>query len=401
VSGSAPLRILHTIHTVNPATGGTSEAVLQLAGAHRRMGHVVEIASLDAPSDAWLTQSPVKVHALGPGRGSFGYSARFEPWLRAHAGDFDVVVANGFWQHHNVGTWRALRGTGTRYCFFAHGMLDVWFRRTYPLKHVKKCVYWWLWQHRAMEQAARVIFTSHEEWRNSRCSFTPFRCRHAIVPLGIAAPAGDREPQQRAFFEQVPAARGGRLILFLGRLHVKKGCDLLVEAVRAMRCREAWDREGWRVAIVGPCADAAWRAELEARGAEGATRMDIVWGGMLAGDAKWGAFHAAEAFILPSHQENFGVAVIEALACGVPALLSDQVNIWREVASDGAGIVEHDDAAGTVRLLERWIALSAAERQQMKERAQRCFAQRYEIDRAAAALIDLFQAHLTPTPRAP
>jgi glycosyltransferase involved in cell wall biosynthesis len=269
----------------------------------------------------------------------------------------------------------------------------VWFNRTYPLKHVKKCFYWWLWQHRAMEQAKAVIFTSEEEWRNSRCSFTPFRCRKAVVPLGIAAPSGDPEQQRRAFFERVPGARDARLlILFLGRIHVKKGCDLLVEAVRAMRNHGAWEEERFCVGIVGPCADPAWRTQLEARANEGATRTDIVWGEMLSGEAKWGAFRAADAFVLPSHQENFGVAVIEALACGVPALISDQVNIWREVASDGAGIVEHDDVAGTVRLLERWVTLSVDERQRMKERARRCFEQRYEIERAAQKLLDLFQA---------
>ena len=75
---------------------------------------------------------------------------------------------------------------------------------------------------------------------------------------------------------------------------------------------------------------------------------------MLQGDAKWGAFYAAEVFALPSHQENFGVAVAEALACGTPVLISNKVNIWQEIAEDGVGLVEEDDLEGTTRLLERW-----------------------------------------------
>lgn len=383
------MRILHTIHSIDPATGGTAEALLQLARTHREMGHTVEIVSLDAPGAPWIESAPVKIHALGPGRGSYGYTPRFVPWVRERAGEFDAVVAHGFWQHNNVGAWRALRDARTPCFLFAHGMLDDWFRRTYPLKHVKKCLYWWLCQHRAMERAAAVIFTSEEEWRSSRRSFKPFRCRKEIVPLGIAAPAGDGARQREAFLDSMPALRNRRVLLFLGRVHEKKGCDLLVNSVAALREMPEWAHpaDGRRpcVAIFGPCADEAYRAKLAAR-VEG---DDVVWGGMVTGDLKWGAFRAADAFVLPSHQENFGVAVVEALACGVPSLISNQVNIWREVVCDGAAFADRDDLEGTTRLLRRWLTINDEERNAMRERARRCFAQRYEIRRAAERLIEV------------
>ena len=81
---------------------------------------------------------------------------------------------------------------------------------------------------------------------------------------------------------------------------------------------------------------------------------------MLRGDPKWGALYGAEAFILPSHQENFGIAVADALSCGAIPLISDKVNIASDVAADGAAIVEPDTLDGTHRLLERFLALSAA-----------------------------------------
>ena len=112
----------------------------------------------------------------------------------------------------------------------------------------------------------------------------------------------------------------------------------------------------------------------------------VVWTGMLTGALKWGAFHAAEAFVLPSHQENFGIAVAEALACGVPVLVSDKVNIWREIAEDRSGFVEPDTLEGTRRLLERWLAVPLEERNVLRETARRCFAARFEISRAAASL---------------
>ena len=113
----------------------------------------------------------------------------------------------------------------------------------------------------------------------------------------------------------------------------------------------------------------------------------ITFTGMLAGRRKWGAFSAAEAFILPSHQENFGIAVVEALACGTPVLISNKVNIWREIAAGEAGYVENDDLTGTARLIDRWMGTSPDVRAAMKEKAQQCFARHFEIDRAADSLL--------------
>jgi glycosyltransferase involved in cell wall biosynthesis len=108
---------------------------------------------------------------------------------------------------------------------------------------------------------------------------------------------------------------------------------------------------------------------------------------MLSGELKWGAFHAAEVFVLPSHQENFGIAVVEALACATPVLISNRVNIWREIVEDGAGLAEEDTVEGTRRLMEGWLRLSGSERELMRAKAQQCFAQRFHIDKATESLL--------------
>jgi len=105
----------------------------------------------------------------------------------------------------------------------------------------------------------------------------------------------------------------------------------------------------------------------------------VHWPGMLKGNAKWGAFAISDAFVLPSHQENFGIAVAEALACGLPVLISDQVNIAPEIEADGCGLVEHDTLEGTINLLERWLALNPDERESMRQQTKLTFAKRYDM----------------------
>jgi glycosyltransferase involved in cell wall biosynthesis len=102
-------------------------------------------------------------------------------------------------------------------------------------------------------------------------------------------------------------------------------------------------------------------------------KTSIFFPGMLTGNAKWGAFYGCQAFILPSHQENFGIAVIEALACGKAVLISNQVNIWREIESAGGGIVAADTLEGTENILERWIRFSEHEKNSIGDLAQNCF----------------------------
>jgi len=129
---------------------------------------------------------------------------------------------------------------------------------------------------------------------------------------------------------------------------------------------------------------------LEARGRRLGISGRIHWTGMLEGDVKWGALRAAEAFVLPSHQENFGIAVVEALACGVPVLISDKVNIWPEIAHDKAGIVKADTAEGTYQALAAFLAMRPEERLQMISNGIACFRARWDMKRSAQALNDLF-----------
>ena len=392
-------RILHAIHSVNPAGGGPIEGVKQMSVINERHGHTIDIISLDAPGDPWVSACPIRCHALGPGWLPYGYASRFVPWLRAHRRDYDVVIVNGIWQYSSFGVWRALAGTPTPYFVFTHGMLDPWFKRTYPLKHLKKWLYWPWAEYRVLRDATAVIFTCEEERRLARQSFWLYKCDEFVVNYGTADPTGDPETQRRAFLERYPHLTGKRCLLFLGRVHVKKGPDLLFEAFAHIlrRLPPAATRDVHLV-MAGPNEHAYGRRMFRLAGRLGLADR-VTWTGMITGDLKWGAFRTAEAFILPSHQENFGISVAEALACGVPVLISNQINIWREIHRDGAGLVETDDLAGTIRLLEGWLLADPAAWQTMKSQTRPCFERRFTVERMAEALVRTFQIYgMMPAP---
>ena len=383
------VRILHCIHSTRATGGGPIEGIRQLATAHMESARRVDIACLDSAEVHDVEQPPIRVHGLGPGLGSYGYSPRWVPWLREHAPTYDAVVVNGLWQYSSFGTWRALRTSAQDYFIFPHGMLDPWFKRRYPLKHLKKCLYWPWAESRVLRDAKAVLFTCEEERQLACQSFRPYRCREVVVNYGTSSPPEKVEKQRNCFLERFPALQGKRMVLFLSRIHEKKGCDLLIEAFARLRERLS---DGGRVHLVlaGPCADQRYLRGLQSLADRLLPSGSVTWAGMLVGDAKWGAFRACEVFALPSHQENFGIAVAEALACSRPVLISDRVNIWREIQEDGAGLVAADTLEGTQTLLEKWFAMRDAERVNMRSRALLCFRQRFEIHQAARKLVEVF-----------
>ena len=382
------LKILQLVHTLDPSVGGVAASVLGLSRGLARRGHELDIVVLDDSASPWLADMALPIHALGAGLTSYRYSSKLLPWLKKQGGDYDRVIVNGIWQYLSFAAWRHYAGSSIPYYVFPHGMLDPWFKETFPLKHLKKWLYWPWAEYRVLRDAAAVIFTSEEERSQARKSFWLYRCREKVSPLGVEAPPISSNAKSE-FLSRYPQLQNTRIFLFIGRLHPKKGCDMLLEAFAQMRSNDSIS-----LILAGPD-QVGWESDLRRR----VTRLNltnrVVFTGMLEGPMKQGAFANAEAFVLPSHQENFGISVVEALAASVPVLISNRVNIWREIEADRAGYVESDDLAGTTRLLQRWIGTAPAEREMVRQNARRCFEQRFGIDRAIDSLLQILNEPLT------
>jgi glycosyltransferase involved in cell wall biosynthesis len=377
------MRILHIVGTVSPAAGGPTEVIRMLV-RYAPPGYSSELATLDDPAAPFLRDLPFPVHALGSSRKRWFRPALLK-WLRKNRSRFDGVIVHGLWEFTGLSALLAI-AKHPGYVVFTHGMLDPYFKRAYPLKHAKKWLYWLTTEYWVLRRAHRVLFTTGAERDLAAQSFWLHRWNPMVVPIGSEAPPPSTSAVLAAFYAACPQIAGRRFLLFLGRINEKKGCDLLVQAFASL-CAAHPDLH---LVMAGPD-PANWRERLEALACQSGCTDRIHWPGLLLGDAKWGAFAACEAFVLPSHQENFGVAVVEALASGRPVLLTHPVNIAQDLEADGCALVEPDTREGITRLLARWLALTPSQQADMGAHARDSFVRRYDMRRNAEAILRVFE----------
>lgn len=390
------LKLLRVIRSLHPAGGGPIEGIRQITPHLAALGVTTTVASLDPPDAPWLKDQPYRAIGLGPVARHYGYRRGIPSIIQSIAKEYDLVVIEGIWQYHAYATWRALHTTNIPYCVYPHGMLDPWFKRTYPIKHLKKWMYWPWADYRVLRDARFVLFTTDKERLLARESFWLYKANEIVVGYGASLPPGDINNQREVFLNAFPRLRGKRILLFLSRIHPKKGIDILIEAFAAVAVSDP----RLHLVVAGPD-QVDLQSTLQNRAAELGISDRIVWPGMLSGDIKWGAFHAAELFCLPSHQENFGVVVAEAMACGLPIAISEPVNISAEVAAAGAGLVHTDTVISTTEALIEWLKLSSLQRTQMGERGARLFHERFDFKSVAKNLLPVFESAIRETKSSP
>ena len=292
----------------------------------------------------------------------------------------ESVIAHGLWQWPSYRAWKNFKKTGLPYVVFPHGMLDPWFKKTYPIKHLKKQIYWWMLQGKILHDALAVCFTTEEERILAQKTFTPYQCKEVVTGLGVAEPPGKAEQQVSLLHTQLPQLKNKRVLLYLGRFHPKKGVDMLIDSF--LKDCNKYDI----LLLAGPTEkpDSFLKGLIKQTDGK---EDQIVWSGMLEGDLKWGALRAADSLILPSHQENFGMVIAEALSVGTPVLLTDKVNLWREVMDSNAGIVANDDQAGIDQLVKKW---RAGENRLCVENTISCFREKLHISKTVDKIISIF-----------
>ena len=387
------MRVLHVIPSVASRYGGPSAAIGPMCRALIDAGVDVHLASTDADGPGHLAV-PLEVDTTWdevPARffrndatEAFKYSRGMAAWLRRHVRDFDLVHVHAVLSHAPIAAAAACRRAGVPYVVRPLGTIASW---SLGRKAWRKRVLLALAARRMLHGAAAIHCTSAEEREDAARTFG--LTQGVVIPLGLdpalaQVPAGTRE-----------ARRADPYVLALSRLHPKKNLELLIDAFLDARAADAASR--WRLVIAGS-GDEAYTTRLRQVVAARHAQADVTFAGWVERDAKRVLLQGASLFALPSQHENFGVAVLESLACGVPAVISLEVQLAPALLDAGAGwVVDSTREALTGALTE---AMQTEARREEKGQRATAMAARFAwpaIARQMVALYDGLVPHAQPT----
>jgi glycosyltransferase involved in cell wall biosynthesis len=309
------MRVIHVVPAITEEASGPSYSVTRLCESLIATGADVRLAALDwAP----MPNPPeyLKSFPLGWGPRRLGVAPRMRRWLETEAasGQIDIIHNHGLWMMPNVYSGRACRNGNCRLMVSPRGTVSRW---AFGRNRLQKEIFWRLLQRPAVAGAACFHATAESEFDDIRQ--LGFKQPVCILPNGIDLPPLEQNPNG-----------GRRQLLFLGRIHPVKGVDVLLRAWQAVEHRFP----DWELHVAGPD-DGGYLAAMQALAAQ--LRLErLVFRGPLFGDEKWRAYRQASLFVLPTHSENFGMTVAEALAAGTPAIVTKGAP-WAGLAEQGAG----------------------------------------------------------------
>ena len=366
------MRVVHAIPGLDPSLGGPPVALTGLATAQRRAGLEVEVVCCGGPdedrqlADA-MRQGGVEVRII-PARSTWlGAGSQLKQAVEQAVGRAQVCHIHGLWMPVQTAAGRAAAALQRPYVIRPCGMLDPW-----PMQQgwLKKRVYLALQLRRILDAAAALHFTAIAEREGAR--LLRLKAPAIIEPNGVDLTPFATLPDPGRFRQAQPGVGDGAMVLFMSRLHPKKGLELLIPAFAQAAA------DGATLVIAGsgePGYTRDLHALVERHGLEGR----VVFTGMLQGEQKLAALVDADLFVLPSYHENFGVAVAEALAAGKPVLISDKVAIHRELVEAGIAEAVPTKVEPLAAALRRWMRAGES-RGDLGARARRFVHEHYDWD---------------------
>lgn len=366
------MRVLHTIASTARSQGGPTAALEQMLRGLGARGVETSVASIRLPSEKndptswpgeWRVFEPVLPTRW---RASWGLGS----WLVRHASDFDVVHVHGIWLFHTLASVWAAALRGTPCVVRPAGSLDEWSLRH---KRHKKRIYYELVERRALDRVSAIHVTSAAE--RSSLEGLGYGSKTFLIPHSVEL--WQPRPQR---------SDGDPVFLFVGRLHPVKNIELILESAALLR--NAGRRFRLRIAGDGV---PDYRDRLRNMASSLGLDDTVEFLGFVSGESKRQAFLTAHAVVLASHQENFGVAVAEAMAAGLPVVVSDKVALARDVAAAGAGFVVRTEEGPSAFAHGMEKLLDPEARAQCGSSAWQLASQSFSAERQAERLVDMYR----------
>lgn len=386
------MRVLHVIPSVAERSGGPATAIVPMCRALQQQGIEVLLITTnaglpEAPAGEVSDYKGVPAMFFPSQLGeSFKYSRPLASWLSSNVRHFGLAHIHAVFNHSSVAAAHVCRKAQIPYVVRPLGTLDPW---SMTQKSLRKRVFWQVSGKGMLRRAAAVHYTTEAE---KVATEELFGLNHGrVITLGIDAgsSASGSKEQLAAYF---PTLASKPYVLVLSRLHPKKGLDVLIDAFLSLVQQAKF--AGWRLVIAGD-GPADYVLKLKSKVASSSQRERILFTGWVDGEEKNALLDGASLLALPSHQENFGLCVVEALSRSVPVLVSPHVNLASEIESANAGwIAPVDKHVLAVTLAD---ALANEEELAVRGRAGKELSRKYSWENTARDLVCLYREILKAT----
>lgn len=356
-------KILRIIESLDPQKGGPAYSTLHSSIELAKNGHEVTIITLDASDKKHNTPNNIKIVNLGPGFFNYGLSLDLFLWLRKNCVQFDLVTVHGIWQWPSL-SFRISKNNNTKFIVMPHGSLDVWDRNKRPFNFLFKKIYWNTIERPLYKKATACLFTSSDEIKNSRMQFNLNDINTSLTPYGTPDTNNFRTESSDDDLHHFG---------YMGRVHEKKGIEILIDSLSNL----VKIGINAKLTITGS-GEAIYIEKLQKKAAQQGVSNHITWTGPLHGKKKEEMLKSIGLFVLPSYQENFGLAVAEALSAGTPCLLSTAVNIHREVVSHDSGIAIERNIESFSNQMRLW-SMGFYKDKILRKNARECYINNFSI----------------------
>ncbi len=411
------MKVLHVIPSLSLKDGGPSFAMPLIASGLQRGGIEVDVATtveaeqaalLNGDLDAPATRDGVRYFQFPRQSEFYKVSLPLSRWLSAHIQDYDLFHIHALFSYASRRAASLAIKNDVPYIVRPLGVLNRWGMQN--RRRWLKRLSFSLIERRIIREAAAIHYTSEQE--RLEAEEAGARNESAVIPLGIEPSEFRSLAGPERFYERFPDTRGRDIILFLSRLDPKKGLDLLLRAfVELCERRKTADERRRMTAARRPTTDVAQRPLLVIAGDGDSPFVDglrgladelgiesaILWTGFLGGEDKLSAMAAASLFVLPSYSENFGIALVEAMAAGLACVTSDQVGIAADIQEYEAGLVVPGEEAPLASAMQRLID-DPGLRSGLAANARRLVDDRFSLEAMTTSLVKLYDRVLAHEP---
>ena len=384
------MKALHVIPSLSLNHGGPSFALPLIARGLVKSGVQVDVATTDDDGPGHRIHVPLGRRLERDGYGVFYFrkqtefykvSRPFTRWMDQHVAEYDLVHVHAVFSYTSISAARAAERHRVPYIIRPLGVLNRWGMR--HRRRLLKALSFRFIERPVLRKAAAMHYTSRQEQIEAEESGVT--TRPIVLPLDIDVEQYERLPGPEIFLKGFPQAAGRPVVLFLSRLDPKKGLDLLLPAFAEVR-----QGRPKPILVIAGNGEKNYVAQLHARATTLGLDGDIVWAGFIDGPDKLSAMSAATLFVLPSYSENFGLALVEALAAGLPCITTEGVAVSEEVRRWKAGLVIRPEAPALAQALAQLLE-DADLRAKLGARARQLAKERFSLEAMGLSLKGVYE----------